>query len=230
MLQSCRVKGVAEVNSWGGYAKQYQVRLDPDKLIKYGLTFDEVVKKVKDENNFNVGGGAIRENTQTLIVHGQARATSAAEVAAIVLAAQDGTPVKGGAVAEAVVGHEIRRGAVPRDGQAQRGAGARGRRLGVVRDGAIEVRKPTLLGELIIMIVYLPILTLEGVEGKLFRPMALTVIFALAGSMVLSLTLMPVLASLVLFDRAGAKRSFVSTLLNGAAVVVVRVTIPAACG
>ena len=46
------------------------------------------------------------------------------------------------------------------------------------------------------MIVYLPILTLEGVEGKLFRPMALTVIFALVGSMVLSLTLMPVLASL----------------------------------
>ena len=48
------------------------------------------------------------------------------------------------------------------------------------------------------MIVYLPILTLEGIEGKLFRPMALTVIFALAGSMVLSLTLMPVLASLLL--------------------------------
>ena len=68
----------------------------------------------------------------------------------------------------------------------------------VVRDAAIEVRKPTMFGELIIMIVYLPILTLEGIEGKLFRPMALTVIFALMGSMVLSLTLMPVLASLIL--------------------------------
>jgi len=65
----------------------------------------------------------------------------------------------------------------------------------VVRDAAIEVRKPTMFGELIIMIVYLPILALEGVEGKLFRPMALTVIFALLGSMVMSLTLMPVLAS-----------------------------------
>ena len=60
------------------------------------------------------------------------------------------------------------------------------------------MRKPTLFGELIIMIVYLPILTLEGIEGKLFRPMALTVIFALLGSMILSLTLMPVLASLLL--------------------------------
>ena len=53
-----------------------------------------------------------------------------------------------------------------------------------------------MFGELIIAIVYLPILALQGTEGKLFRPMALTVIFALAGSMVLSLTLMPVLASL----------------------------------
>ena len=67
-------------------------------------------------------------------------------------------------------------------------------RLEIIRDAAIEVRKPTMFGELIIMIVYLPILTLEGIEGKLFRPMALTVIMALAGSMDLSLTLMPVLA------------------------------------
>ncbi len=68
----------------------------------------------------------------------------------------------------------------------------------IVRDAAIEVRKPTMFGELIIAIVYLPILALQGTEGKLFRPMALTVIFALAGSMVLSLTLMPALASLTL--------------------------------
>src|SRR4029077_18876407 len=70
-------------------------------------------------------------------------------------------------------------------------------KLEIVRDWAVEVRKPTMFGELIIMIVYLPILTLEGTEGKLFRPMALTVIFALVGSLVMSLTLMPVWASLV---------------------------------
>ncbi|MBI5508911.1 MAG: efflux RND transporter permease subunit [Deltaproteobacteria bacterium] len=73
--------------------------------------------------------------------------------------------------------------------------------LEVVRDAVVEVRKPTLYGELIIAVVYLPILTLEGVEGKLFRPMALTVLFALAGSMALSLTLVPVLASLGLTGR-----------------------------
>ncbi len=75
-------------------------------------------------------------------------------------------------------------------------------RVEIVRDAALEVRGPTMFGELIIMIVYVPILALEGIEGKLFRPMALTVIFALAGSMLLSLTLMPVLASLFLPRRA----------------------------
>ena len=83
---------------------------------------------------------------------------------------------------------------------------ARGSRsvLEVVRDAAVEVRKPTLFGELIILVVYLPILTLEGVEGRLFRPMALTVIFALLGSALLSMTLMPVLASYALRKGTGA--------------------------
>ena len=50
----------------------------------------------------------------------------------------------------------------------------------IMRDAAIEVRKPTMFGELIIAVVYLPILALQGTEGKLFKPMALTVLFALA--------------------------------------------------
>ncbi len=68
--------------------------------------------------------------------------------------------------------------------------------IDIVRDATLEVRKPTMFGELIILIVYLPILLLEGVEGRLFRPMALTVIFALSGSLLFSLTLIPVLASI----------------------------------
>jgi len=66
----------------------------------------------------------------------------------------------------------------------------------VIRDAGREVARPVFFAVLIIIIVYLPILTLEGVEGKMFRPMALTVVFALVGSLVLALTLMPVLASL----------------------------------
>ncbi len=73
--------------------------------------------------------------------------------------------------------------------------------LEIVRDAVVEVRKPTMFGELIIAIVYLPILTLQGIEGKLFRPMALTVLFALGGAMLMSLTLVPVLASLGLSRR-----------------------------
>lgn len=80
--------------------------------------------------------------------------------------------------------------------------------LTVIRDAAIEVRKPTMFGELIISVVYLPILALQGTEGKLFRPMALTVLFALAGSLVLSLTLMPALASLALPKKMSEKEIF----------------------
>ncbi|TWT68470.1 efflux RND transporter permease subunit [Crateriforma conspicua] len=71
-------------------------------------------------------------------------------------------------------------------------------RLAVIRDAAIEVRGPTMFGELIIAVVYIPVLLLEGTEGKLFRPMALTVLFALGGSLILSMTLMPALASVAL--------------------------------
>jgi cobalt-zinc-cadmium resistance protein CzcA len=74
---------------------------------------------------------------------------------------------------------------------------------GVILEAGREVLRPIIFAVGIIIIVYLPILTLQGVEGKMFRPMALTVIFALVGSLVLSFTLMPVLASL--FLRRGVK-------------------------
>jgi cobalt-zinc-cadmium resistance protein CzcA len=93
--------------------------------------------------------------------------------------------------------------------------------LDTVREAAIEVRKPTMYGELIIAIVFLPVLTLEGIEGKLFRPMALTLIFALAGSLILSLTLMPVLASFLLKRRAhGGENWFVRAAKRAYAPVV----------
>jgi cobalt-zinc-cadmium resistance protein CzcA len=328
------VSGTAEVNSWGGYEKQFQIRIDPERVIKYGLTFDEVVDAV-EENNRNVGGGNITQNAQMLLVHGIGRTVNIREIENIVIKAKDGVPIRVRDVADVQIGHEIRRGAVTADGQGEAVLGLGFMLMGenshevtnelknrmeeiettlppgveieavydrtelvdhvietvqtnlfeggllviavlfvflgnlraglivalaiplsmlfafsgmlrfgiaasllslgaidfglvvdssvvmiencvrklshgipqglskidVIRDAAVEVRKPTMFGELIIMIVYLPILTLQGVEGKLFRPMALTVIFALAGSMFLSLTLMPVLASYVLPNR-----------------------------
>jgi cobalt-zinc-cadmium resistance protein CzcA len=68
----------------------------------------------------------------------------------------------------------------------------------VIRDACREVVRPVVFGVGIILLVYLPILSLRGLEGKMFKPMALTVIFALLTSLVLALTLMPVLASLFL--------------------------------
>jgi heavy metal efflux system protein len=78
-------------------------------------------------------------------------------------------------------------------------------RLELIRKAAIEVKNPTVFGQLIILIVYLPILTLEGVEGKLFRPMALTVMFILLGSLILSPTLTPVLSSFFLSKKVEEK-------------------------
>ena len=84
-------------------------------------------------------------------------------------------------------------------------------------EAAHEVMRPIAFGVGIIIIVYLPILTLGGIEGKMFKPMAWTVVFALVGSLLLSLTLIPVLASLFLvldFDqieqgiRNGAPQQF----------------------
>ena len=324
------VRGVAEVNSWGGYEKQYQIRLDPEGLFKYGLTFEQVSDAI-ETNNENVGGGTVTDGSEMLLVHGIGRTVNIKEIEDIVITSKDGVPVRIRDVADVMIGHEIRRGAVTANGRGEAVLGlgfmlmgenshdvtwaikekiegiqeslpagvkiqtvydrtelidhvihtvqknlfeggllvvavlfiflgnlragiivalaiplsmlfafsgmlkfgiaasllslgaidfglvvdssvvmiencvrclahkSDGRsRLQIIRDAAVEVRKPTMFGELIIMIVYLPILTLEGIEGKLFRPMAMTVIMALAGSMVLSLTLMPVLASLFL--------------------------------
>jgi len=325
------VNGTAEVNSWGGFEKQFQIRIDPDRIIAHGLTFDEVVKAVK-ANNRNVGGGNITQNTEMLLVHGIGRTVNIKQIENIVIKANNGVPIRVRDVAKVQIGHEIRRGAVTADGRGEvvyglgfmlmgenshqvtyalkekmeeiksslppgvevetvydrtelvdhvietvqknlfeggllvvavlfiflgnlraglivamaiplsmlfafsgmlqigivasllslgaidfglvvdssvvmvencvrklsHGIPPGQSKLDVIRNAAIEVRKPTMFGELIIMIVYLPILTLQGVEGKLFRPMALTVILALAGSMVMSLTLMPVLASFLL--------------------------------
>ncbi|MCA8995184.1 MAG: efflux RND transporter permease subunit, partial [Planctomycetaceae bacterium] len=84
----------------------------------------------------------------------------------------------------------------------------------VIRDAAVEVRKPTMFGELIIAVVFLPILLLEGTEGKLFRPMALTVLFALAGSLVLSMTFMPAMASIFLPKKMEEEEIFLVRIVK----------------
>ena len=354
--QMRRVKGVAEVNSWGGFERQYQVRIDPAKVAKYGLTFDTVSTAIR-ENNQNVGGGVIDRGSGTLLVHGVGRTTTMEQIRSIQIAVKDGVPVLLGDVADVRIGHEVRRGAVTADGKGEVVLGLGFMTMGenshevtwglknrldevkatlpsgvkvqpvydrtelvdyvidtvranlfegglfvvcvlflflgnlraafivalaiplsmlfafsgmlrfgiaasllslgaidfgmvvdssvvmvencvrhlahnpegksrreVIRDAAVEVRKPTLFGELIILIVYLPILTLEGIEGKLFRPMALTVIFALAGSMVLSMTLMPALASLLLPRRISEREPLLLRIIKTVYVPILKQT------
>ncbi|EMI56818.1 efflux RND transporter permease subunit [Rhodopirellula sallentina] len=87
-------------------------------------------------------------------------------------------------------------------------------RLKIIRDACVEVRGPTMFGELIIAIVYVPVLLLEGTEGKMFRPMALTVLCALFGSFLLSMTLMPALSSLALPKQTHEKDLWLIRMLK----------------
>ena len=95
----------------------------------------------------------------------------------------------------------------------------------IILDAAVEVRKPTMFGELIIAVVFLPILLLEGTEGKLFRPMAMTVLFALGGSLILSLTFMPAMASLFLPKKMDEKDVFLVRVVKWFYVPMVTRTI-----
>ncbi len=113
------VPGVAEINSWGGYEKQYQVRIDPNRLIKYGLTFDEVVRGRREEQpqrrrrqrprgdavGARAGAGPDDERRAN-----QATSSSPPRTACR-SASRD--------VADVAIGHEIRRGAVTADGQGE---------------------------------------------------------------------------------------------------------------
>src|SRR5262249_41250196 len=110
------VPGTAEINSWGGYEKMYLVRIDPDRLTKHDLTFDQVTEAVL-KNNRNVGGGGLGRNGEMFLVHGLGRTANVEQLRDAVVAARGGAAVRVGDVADVEVGHEIRRGAVTADGQ-----------------------------------------------------------------------------------------------------------------
>jgi cobalt-zinc-cadmium resistance protein CzcA len=95
-------------------------------------------------------------------------------------------------------------------------------RLHLAFEATKEVRRPTLFGELIIMIVYLPILTLSGVEGKMFTPMALTVIMALLGAMLLSVTFVPAAVAILLRGKISEHENFLIRAVKFAYVPTLR--------
>lgn len=104
----------------------------------------------------------------------------------------------------------------------ERGAAAGNTTKQIILEAGSEVAQPVFFGVLIIMLVYVPILSLQGIEGKMFRPMAMTVIFALAASLVVALTLMPVLTSLVFRRGVQEKETWLIRKANAGYIPLAR--------
>lgn len=349
-----KVPGVAEVNSWGGYEKQYHVVVAPDALLKYDLTLGDVFEAL-EKNNQNVGGGVLTSGGQSQLVHGLGRVASIEQIENVVVSAFDGAPTRIRDVSQEVrVDHEIRRGAVTADGRGEvvlglafmlmgenaqavteelkerlvgirkslpedvivevvydrtelttevintvqhnllagallvvlvlfvllgnvragvlvalaiplamlfaligmfefaiaasllslgaidfgiivdgsvvmteanmRNLAQRARELGrpltkderlsVVAESGKQVARPIVFGMAIIMVVFFPVLALQGIEGKMFRPMAWTFIFALGGALLIALTLSPALGYYFLPKRVQEREGLVARVMN----------------
>jgi cobalt-zinc-cadmium resistance protein CzcA len=113
-----RVPGVAEINTLGGLAKQYEAQVDPSKLAKYRLGMDDVIRAL-EENNANVGGGPIERAGEVSLVQGIGLARSLDEIGAIVITSVDGVPIRVKDVADVRYGHTIRRGGTTADGRGE---------------------------------------------------------------------------------------------------------------
>jgi len=113
-----KVAGVAEINSWGGFERQYQVTISPETLLKYRLTLSDIFSALEN-NNRNVGGGQIVTSGQTLLIHGLGRVTSLDQIRQIPVKTYNGIAVVIGDVAEVKIGHQIRHGAVTAFGKGE---------------------------------------------------------------------------------------------------------------
>jgi cobalt-zinc-cadmium resistance protein CzcA len=353
------VPGVSEVNSFGGYIKQFQVIVDLDRLLKYGLSAGDVYAAVKN-NNQNVGGGFLDRHSEQFLIRGIGLIRSVEDISRIVLKSSAGVPVTIADVADVRMDHAVRQGAAVKDGKTEcvggvvmllRGENSRdvvarveakvaeindsnlmpasvriepyykrsdiivksidtvtgallvgsilvivvlflflrsvrgafvvilalplsalltftvmrsagltanlislgglaicigmiidatiiqvenvqrhlseaGKGRSTIHDvfkAVIEVRKPSIFGELIIALTFLPIVLLQGYEGKMFSPLAFTVGIALLASLLLSIFVIPVLCSLVLkpghekesFLLRAAKKAYLPVLKFG---------------
>lgn len=339
------VSGVGNVVSYGGFVKQYQILLDPDRMKSYDLTLKEIVDAVRN-NNVNAGGNFIERGGEEIIIRGLGRITSIEDVEDIVLREYEGTPVKIGQIASVTINGAFRRGSSSMNGQGEAITGivmtrkgvntkevvlnvekcieemqnqlpegvkiipyynqmelvdktmdtvkeillfsgalvivilsaillniraaliagiiiplsllfsfilmkitglssnlmtlgavdfgvivdagvvmvenifrrlaeeqhdgkllSREEALNTVSSAAREVGKPILFAILIIIAVYIPLFTLEGVEGKMFQPLALTFIYAITGALICSLTVIPLLCYFFLKGKIEDKES-----------------------
>ncbi|MEW6672223.1 MAG: CusA/CzcA family heavy metal efflux RND transporter [Thermodesulfobacteriota bacterium] len=112
------VEGVAEVASVGGFVKQYQVNVDPNRLSAYGLSIREVIERIKMSNN-DVEGRLLEMSGREYMVRGRGYIKSPADIQAIVVSSKGGTPVLLRDIAHIAFGPDIRRGIVELDGRGE---------------------------------------------------------------------------------------------------------------
>ncbi|MHB2018053.1 MAG: efflux RND transporter permease subunit [Candidatus Xenobia bacterium] len=123
------VPGVADVPMFGGFTRQYQVNLNPDRLTALGLGVDDVVGAIQ-ANNVSVGGSFIRRGSTQYIVRGLGLVRTVKDISDIVIKTNNGIPVTVGDVADVHIGPEDRQGAVSMNGQGEVVAGIVLKRLG----------------------------------------------------------------------------------------------------
>jgi len=337
------VPGVTEINTIGGYAKQYQVAPIPEKLASYGLTLQDIVTALARNNN-NVGAGYIEKNGEQYLIRAPGQVSSIEDIGNIILGNVQGVPIRIRDVGQVEFGRELRTGAATENGRevvlgtvfmligqnSRAVSQAVDKKMadinrtlpegvlavtvydrtvlvdkaintvkknlmegailviailflflgniraavitamviplamlftftgmvayqvsanlmslgaldfGIIIDGAVvivencarrlahaqalqgrplnrserfqevftaskEARRALLFGQLIIMVVYLPIFALTGVEGKMFHPMAFTVVIALVGAMILSVTFIPAAVAIFIGDKVTEK-------------------------
>jgi len=113
-----RLPGVTELNSFGGFVKQYHVIPDPALLIKYGISLDEILDALH-ANNSNAGGSFIERDWEQINVVSKGLAQNISDIENIVLKAEGGTPVYLKDIAQIQIGHQTRNGVVTKDGKGE---------------------------------------------------------------------------------------------------------------
>ncbi len=114
LLQS--TQGVSEVASIGGFVKEYQVDVDPNKIFAFDIHFPQIIKAIKN-SNIDVGAEVIEEGDREMIVRGIGFFKSISDIEEVVVAVKDGTPIRVKDLASVQIGPAFRRGALDKDGQ-----------------------------------------------------------------------------------------------------------------
>ncbi|HSY34230.1 MAG TPA: CusA/CzcA family heavy metal efflux RND transporter [Acidobacteriaceae bacterium] len=143
------VPGVVDVSSFGGLTREYQVIVDPQKLISYGLTIQQVQQQIA-ANNVNAGGSFIEQGTQQINVQEVGLFTNVHDIEQVVLKTSNGTPIRVSDVARVVQGPKIRLGQIgktckPEDGTCHEGSNAIRRDNGKLVDDSDVVEGVVLL-------------------------------------------------------------------------------------